>query len=221
VDFGDRPGVSGVALASSASHYTMFHPREPAEFKHIQKFLAARNTPAELKISTTEIIDAPPCDVLFVDMVHTASFIKRTLEANHKNVKHFIILHDTVIYGENGDDGAAGGGIMPAVREFLRNNRRWTVWQHYHNQHGLLVLVGSDEFKKKLPGKLRQASNFAKALTTHVASGAKMVSLEVLESRLVQCDECESRNGDKCGECGCPIEKKASWEDQRCPLEKW
>ena len=219
VDFGDRPGVSGVALATNASHYTMIHPKEPPEFKHIRKFLKDRNAVAELKISTTEIIDVPPCDVLFVDMVHTYSFIKRTLEANQANVKDFIILHDTVIYGETGDDG--GKGIMPAIREFLRTNRRWTVWQHYRNQHGLLVLVGNNAFKKKLPNKLRQASNFAKAMVKHVANGANKVSLEVYETRLIQCDECESRNNDRCGECGCPIEAKASLESESCPLTKW
>jgi hypothetical protein len=219
-DYGHRPECSSVALASTASGYTLLHPAQPREFAHIAKFLGSKKVPVNHQVVKEEIPTVPKCDLLFIDTVHTYDYTKRFLAANHEQVRDYIVLHDTVIYGETGEDGKKPG-MMGAIREFLREHRRWSVKQHHHHQYGLIVLVGNDSLKPKLPGMIRQASNFAKAVAKHVANGANKVSLEIYESRLAKCDECPSRLNDRCTECGCFLEEKASWETSECPLEHW
>lgn len=218
VDYGHRPNVSSVALAyGEPAKYTMLHPNEPREWKSLSKYL--KNSNPELVIVKQYIPNIPPCDVLFLDTLHTADYIDKFLTENAVNVGKFILIHDSVIYGEKGEDG--GPGIMEGVRRFVRQNRRWSVYEHYHNNYGLVILCGDDSYKPKLPSKLRQASNFAKAIASHVADGSQKVSLELYEQRLIQCDECPQRVNDRCAECGCFIETKASWKEQICPQGKW
>ena len=77
-----------------------------------------------------------------------------------------------------------------------------------------------------LPSLLTQAANLAGAVARHVAAGRPQASPEVVEARLAICRVCDhyrasdGRCGGKQG-CGCYVSIKASWEDQRCPLNRW
>lgn len=75
----------------------------------------------------------------------------------------------------------------------------------------------------KGPSLGRKAWNFTKALTEHVVTGAKTVSKEVYEQRLNICNDCPSRDGNKCTElgCGCNLMLKCKWKTQACPKGKW
>ena len=48
-----------------------------------------------------------------------------------------ISLHDTQIFGEQGEDG--GPGLLPALRRFLREHPEWSVVYHTQANHGLTV----------------------------------------------------------------------------------
>ena len=224
VDYGYRTNVSSIAIAAGKpSQYTMISDKQPIEWPLLAREL--KNAKPELRIADNPkgVAFIPECDVVFLDTIHTASYIDKFLEVNAKSVKEWIVIHDSVTFGEQGEDG--GPGIMFAVRKFLRMNRNWTVFRHDRNNNGLILLTCVDEYKKELPSKLRQASNFAKFFArhaTHVLTGGEAkVSPERYELRLIECDACESRRDNHCGECGCPVEDKAIKEVSFCPLAKW
>lgn len=74
------------------------------------------------------------------------------------------------------------------------------------------------------PGLLAKVANFAVAAVKHVAAGAPTVTPEVQAARLAICrtNECGRYQDGTCLSCGCSgkrLEWKASWADQKCPLD--
>ena len=89
--------------------------------------------------NTAQLADIPECDVLFIDTLHTAEQVNA--ELRHANrVKRFILLHDTVTFGDFGEGDRNKLGITSAIYDFLAENRGWRVVHHYPNNNGLLVL---------------------------------------------------------------------------------
>lgn len=78
-------------------------------------------------------------DLLFIDTLHTEAQLLGELTRHHTRVRRWIAMHDTVLYGENGEDG--GPGLLPALVKFLESNPDWITWKHYPNNNGLTVLA--------------------------------------------------------------------------------
>lgn len=76
-----------------------------------------------------------------------------------------------------------------------------------------------------LPPLGRQAVNFITAQIRHVADGRVKATPEVLAARLAVCDACPAlRVSDRrCSAqgCGCPVDIKATYRSEGCPLGKW
>ena len=138
VEFGTRTGNSTVAflhglesnrggvLHSFDINDTPYTP--PQNLKSTWNFT---------KADTKTIQDIPECDLFFIDTLHTAAQVRAELKFAHR-VKHFIFLHDTVTFGDNGENGQTG--ITRAIYEFLANNDDWQVMRHWDNNNGLLGL---------------------------------------------------------------------------------
>lgn len=75
----------------------------------------------------------------------------------------------------------------------------------------------------RAPNLIQKATNFAAAVAKHALDLGTKVSEEILKQRLDICSSCERLSEDKstCNECGCPVETKASWRSEDCPLKKW
>lgn len=72
------------------------------------------------------------------------------------------------------------------------------------------------------PTLIAKAVSFAKALFLHAASGFERADDETIAARLQRCNEpCDSLLDGECTECGCPVEVKATWASQWCPLRRW
>lgn len=162
-----------------------------------------------------EILRELTVDLLFVDTDHRAETVYRQLLENAPRVRKYLVVHCTEIFGVNGDDG--GPGVLAGIRRFLHENRDWVAIRRDKNNNGLMVLSKCDEDKKKPPGAIRKALNFAKALAAHAAGGQRLADDATFEARVEECVMCPNRAGDVCGLCGCPIENKASWAEQSCP----
>jgi len=63
-------------------------------------------------------VDIASCDLLFIDTRHTADQLTWELQRHAGKVRQRIVLHDTQILGERGEDG--GPGLLVALRAFLR-----------------------------------------------------------------------------------------------------
>ena len=44
---------------------------------------------------------------------------------------------------------------------------------------------------------------------------------EIYRSRLSQCEACDQLNNGTCMGCGCLVELKAAYKNEKCPYKKW
>lgn len=101
---------------------------------------------------------------------------------------------------------------------FLKKNQEYTV---LYDSGGVVILSGRDVDKKAPPGIGALAVNFVFAMARAASSGFETVGEEEFNKRVKECSVCSSRFNSVCGECGCPIERKASLKTEKCPLGKW
>jgi hypothetical protein len=90
------------------------------------------------KESTLEAV-IEPTDLLFIDTLHTYGQLLAELERHAAKVAKKIVLHDTVSFGERGEDGRSPG-LNGAVDAFLRNHPEWTKSDVRTNNNGLTTL---------------------------------------------------------------------------------
>lgn len=170
----------------------------------------------DIKIQPLRIADT---DMLFLDTEGTHKRLLSDLNMYHQNVKRYIVIHDTDLFGRKGEDG--GVGMMQALKEFMLAFPQWSIIYHTDTQHGLTVLGCQAEDKPKLPHMGLKIANFTKAIAAHVVDGLKTVSKEVLEERLAICSTCPLRNGNSCSACGCGLSHKAALATSKCPKDYW
>lgn len=172
------------------------------------------------------------CDLLFIDSAHNADQLYAELTRHAPLCKRWIVLHDTVTYGERGegDDQPPNlppkvPGLLPAMRQYLSEHREWTVLRHHRHSHGLMVLTRDPKEKKPLPPMWKRGWNAMKASwragENVVGKLGLLAGTNVQAQRLELCTLCESRTGSDCAECGCPLDFKTSQPTEFCPLFYW
>lgn len=82
--------------------------------------------------------DIPETDLLFIDTNHFYSQLKEELRVHGPKARKYIVLHDTVNFGDVGADGKTPG-LWQAVEEFV-DEGNWQIKNHYTNCNGLTVL---------------------------------------------------------------------------------
>lgn len=224
-DLGHRRESVAALVCSKAQHVTIYNPEsaDPVVKKLLE--LIPRNKAVEIqpkKVSeavhtVTEDID--DTDLLFVDTLMTFDRITRVLERFAPKVRKYIIIHDTKLFMQKGEDG--GPGIMFAVRSWLRNDPQWFPVYLTDNQYGLAVYSRVPEDRPKMPHLAKKVFNFAIHAAGHVKEGAPAAPDHIMEARLNICANCTLRNLENCSACGCPLPKKTSWADQFCDHGKW
>lgn len=179
--------------------------------------------PAKLDVTLIQIEDKlpdiQPTEMLFLDTFGSAERLYKELMLYSPKVSKYIVMHDTALYGEQGEDGKPG--MLVALRHFLKTFPKWSVIYHTQNQYGLTVISPLDSEKPKLPSIIKMAANFATASAAFVADGMKTVELPIYNQRLEICSICEHRVDSRCALCGCFLEDKAKWRVSECPIAKW
>lgn len=99
-------------------------------------------------------IDIENTDLLFIDTLHTYNQLSMELRRHEKNVNKWIILHDTITFGEKDEEFYRNGdisdeisnkvvdkrGIYIALMDFLEENKKWKIKEHFINNNGLTIL---------------------------------------------------------------------------------
>ncbi len=106
--------------------------------EEIEKLAADNKVNFKFKLGNTLDIDIDETDLLFIDTLHTYDQLKAELAKHGNKSRKYIILHDTVTFGERGENGQSG--LLPAMSEFIAENPHWQVWEHFTNNNGLTVL---------------------------------------------------------------------------------
>jgi len=121
VEFGLRRGGSTAAFLHAGAivvSYDLDLPDPRIElYRHLSKLAAGRWA---MVYADTRVIPIPPCDWLLVDSEHTYDQVKAELRPDVVAcVRKGIMFHDTIVHGVDGRKSQGGGGIWPAIEEFL------------------------------------------------------------------------------------------------------
>lgn len=79
-------------------------------------------------------------DLTFIDTFHVYEQLLAELRRFSPFTNKYIVLHDTEVFGEIGEDRTSQG-LKPAVDQFLQESPSWFISAHYRNNHGLTVLA--------------------------------------------------------------------------------
>lgn len=93
-------------------------------------------------------LEIEPTDLLFIDTLHAYDQLKQELALHANRAKKYIIMHDTVTFGQFGHTVEEPGMLFPnikglnfAIQEFLESHRNeWAYDRIYYNCNGLTVL---------------------------------------------------------------------------------
>jgi hypothetical protein len=95
------------------------------------KFNAAHNQiDFEFALANSLEIDIEPCDLLFIDTVHTYDHCLEELNRHGEKAQKYIVLHDPSDWP----------GVFAAAATYLHHNRQWHIVEHCNRNSGLLVL---------------------------------------------------------------------------------
>lgn len=85
-------------------------------------------------------IEIDTTDILLIDSWHIYDQLHTELELHAKDVRKYIVMHDTVTFGIVGEDGKSPG-LMDAVDDFLAEyGDEWEIAEQHDNNNGLTVL---------------------------------------------------------------------------------
>jgi hypothetical protein len=95
-------------------------------------------------------IEIEETDLLFIDTWHSYKQLKAELDLHASKVKKYIILHDTVLFGDKDELNSYNEfgwyneldkkGLTPAINEFLEEHKEWNTHKVYTNNNGLTIL---------------------------------------------------------------------------------
>jgi len=145
IELGTGQTVSTWAfLAAQPKKFITVDIKHPSErginFDEIVKEANNLNIDFEFILSDSRTIDLPDHDLLFIDTMHNYEVLKEELSKHHGKVKKYIIFHDTISFG-NKDEFGDGMGLIPAIKDFLKNNSEWKEKETYTNNNGLSILM--------------------------------------------------------------------------------
>lgn len=137
VEFGMRQGVSTTALLAGQPKQliTVDLHRDP-----IAETLKANagSTDCQFVQASTLTLEPIPCDLLFIDTLHTYDQLRAELNRHANVCRHRIAMHDTETFGETGEDRQPG--LRKAIQEFVADNPEWSLESHSADNNGLTVL---------------------------------------------------------------------------------
>lgn len=141
IELGTRWGVSTTALLCGQPLRLVTVDCAAECTEHVQRVLGPVAGRTRFQALTADSRSCEPFfrpDLLFVDTLHTASQLRAELDQHGRFVRRYLVFHDTVTFGETGEDG--GPGIMGPIRDLLQEGE-WVQRAHYRVNNGLLVLA--------------------------------------------------------------------------------
>ncbi len=81
-------------------------------------------------------VKLPKCDLMFFDTLHTYHQLSDELKAHGNNVNKYLIFHDTETYKKE---------LMPAIKEFIKENEHWVLHEKFDNNNGLIILTNKNK----------------------------------------------------------------------------
>lgn len=137
VEFGTNEARSTTALLAAQPAILTTWDISPSDQAEALREHSGRSR-YEVRQGDSRYIEPVECDFLFIDTLHTRQQLEIELARHARGVKRWIALHDTVTFGERGEDG--GLGLLHALRDFLGDHQEWRIVAEWHNNNGLTVI---------------------------------------------------------------------------------
>lgn len=136
VEMGTRTAVSTAALlAGRPTSLVSYDLDRKPEVDRIEAAAAEMGVPYQFVQANVLDVEIEPCDLLFVDTLHTYDQLKAEL-ARHGDKVATIALHDTVTFGVRGELPGTEG-LLRACNEFFDD--RWEMTWDAQNNNGFRV----------------------------------------------------------------------------------
>lgn len=137
-EFGVRRGMSTVAFLAGKPKWLFSYDICPFPLAEELARDALPDTLFKFEQADTRKLDIIPCDLLFVDTLHTADQIRA--ELLHGDVARMIAIHDTApeAFGVKGEDG--GEGIRLPIQEWLEARPHWRCEYETDKGYGMMLL---------------------------------------------------------------------------------
>lgn len=94
----------------------------------------------------------------------------------------------------------------------------------------LFEKTNKDELEHKTSSRFEESPSFGhralafgKAIVEHAGAGFPATDHETVEGRWVICRSCEHFDAGRtaCRVCGCQLQIKIDWAEQKCPIGRW
>lgn len=140
-EFGVREGFSTTAFLSGKPKVLRSYDLNPTSFDVDPESIK----PTDWRFQQQNTIDPnfviEQTDLLFIDTLHTFNQVQQELALHHKNVRTWIVFHDTVAHGEVSKDIPGVLGITKAITGFLRTHKdEWEMAYESRINNGLIVI---------------------------------------------------------------------------------
>lgn len=111
------------------------HEGVPQLFARAEK----ANLQAYYHLKSTLTIDIEPTELLLIDSHHTYTQTHSELQLHSDKVSKYIVFHDTVTFGDVGQDQGSLG-IRPAIDDWLELHPEWKIKEELFNNNGLMIV---------------------------------------------------------------------------------
>lgn len=146
VEFGVARGISASALIAGQDarqgvrFYRGYDPtgESAEEIKRLELACLNKTAVQFIQQRSTEARPIfPPADLLFIDSLHTEETLREELHRHLEHVKRYVVLHDTVTFGETGETPGTRG--LHYAMNPLRDRDCWQEIYDSPRNNGLLV----------------------------------------------------------------------------------
>jgi hypothetical protein len=144
-EFGVAGGNSTTALLAAQPAELHCWDRAPCPVISELQTMSGR-TRIVFRRSDSRIVDIVSTDLLFIDTTHSYSCLRVELRRHSPRVSRWIVIHDTQLNAEGGDNG--GVGMMRAIEELIAQGQ-WQLFAHWPHSYGLTVLQREPSLSKQ------------------------------------------------------------------------
>jgi hypothetical protein len=139
-EFGFRGGHSCSAfLAARPDKVVSYDLNVTPALDELQRAAHLTGTDFQFVQGDTREVVIAPTDLLFVDTRHTFSQMETELRLHAGHVRRYLAMHDTELFGDNGEDGERG--IWPAIASWARCSPEWRLTYYTTANNGLAVFA--------------------------------------------------------------------------------
>lgn len=136
-EFGVRAGNSTFAFLAAQPRMLVSYDIEPFADEALATASRGQTDFVFRRADTTTMPTITSTDLLFIDTLHTYEQMQQELSLHASQAQRFLILHDTVAFGDHGEHGCRG--ILPAIEEFVAGGA-FAVRERLDNNNGLMIL---------------------------------------------------------------------------------